>query len=141
LYRWVGSLMGGISLWWGGRYERPSLTHFPSIDSLRLASQPEGGLTWFRRDGPDGRAYPQFLYRYGWFEPREIGDGKDPTLTLVPLIKVDPFERTSIFHRSDDSSRVAGLNDEGATVWRYPARLLNSPGNPMSALFSGSPPT
>ena len=91
--------------------------------------------------GPDGRAYPQFLYRYGWFEPREIGDGKDPTMTLVPLIKVDPFERTSIFHRSDDSSRVAGLNDEGATVWRYPARLLNSPGNPMSALFSGSPPT
>ena len=141
LYRWVGSLMGGISLWWGGRYERPSLTHFPSIDSLRLVSQPEGGLTWFRRDGPDGRAYPQFLYRYGWFEPREIGDGKDPTLTLVPLIKIDPFERTSIFHRSDDSSRVAGLNDEGATVWRYPARLLNSPGNPMSALFSGLPPT
>ncbi len=139
LYRWVGSL--GRPWDWPGRYERPSLTHFPSTDSLRLVSQPEGGLTWFRRDGPDGRSYPQFLYRYGWFGSREIGDGKDPTLTLVPLIKVDPFERTSIFHRSDDSSRVAGLNDEGDEVWRYPARLLNSPGNPMSALFSGSPPT
>lgn len=142
LYRWGGPLtrvqkMFGL----GAVYERPSLTEFPSMDSLSLAFSPEGGLTWYRRNGPAGRAFPQWLYRYGWFGPREIGDGKHPGMMLVPYIGTNPFEATGIFHRGTDSAREAGVNDAGEAVWRYPSRLLNTPGNPIgyfSTITGGS---
>ena len=132
LYRWGGPLKRvGPWLQVGSIYERPSLTQFPSQDSSTLASFPDGGLAWYHRDGPNGRAHPQWLYRYGWFGSREIGDGKHPTMTLVPHRSLGPFAATSVFHRSDDSSRVSGTNRMGESVYRYGASLLNTPGNPI----------
>ncbi|MCB9217247.1 MAG: T9SS type A sorting domain-containing protein [Candidatus Kapaibacterium sp.] len=142
LYRWGGPLKEKFGwIFVASEYVRPSLTEFPLMDSTTLDLQAEGGLSWFWQDAPDGRAHPQYLYRYGWFEPRDIGEGKDPTMTLVPLLESNPFEATSIFHRSDDSSRVVSENLEGNDVWRFPARLLNTPGNPLPQLFAGIPAT
>ena len=92
------------------RNVRPSLTHFPLLDSTALELQPEGGLTWFwQNEGPSGPKHPQVLYRYGWFEPRDVGHGAHPSLTLVPLISEDPFEQTSILHRGPEGTRVEVL--------------------------------
>lgn len=132
LYRWGGPLKKSPP-WYqvGSIYERPSLTEFPVIGKSASQAQPEGGLTWFWRDDPDNRAFPQFLYRFGQFGSREIGDGKHPGMTLVPAHSGSPFNQTSVFHRLDDSSRVLGLNDVGTPVYRYGGQLLNTPGNPL----------
>ena len=124
-----------------GAYARPSLTHFPMLDSAALQLQPEGGMTWILQTPLGGRQYRQRLYRYGWFEPREIGDGDHPSLTLVPLVKDDPFEQTSILHRGPVATRTAGENDEGEDVWYYTGQLLNTPGNPLPSLFNVGPGT
>lgn len=142
VYRWGGPLTQRTTRGFlASDYQRPSLTHFPSVSRSELTAQPEGGLVWYWNDDTTNRAFPQFLYRYGWFEPREIGDGKHPSLTLVPLIQSTPFASTSVLHRGDDSSRVSGINDEGTSVWYYQGRLINTPGNPMPALFGGIPET
>ena len=140
LYRWVNTIERRPLLGtWQSDCIRPSLTHFPSMDSTTLWDQAEGGLTWYNVDGPESRYYPQMLYRYGWEVPRDVGDGKDPSMTLVPLIEEDPFEQTSIFHRAGDSSNVRALNNEGDTVDHYPARFINSPGNPFETVFASLP--
>lgn len=123
------------------RYVRPSLTLFPRLDAGGLVDQPEGGLTWFWQNNTDGRGHPQYLNRFGWFEPREIGDGAHPGMTLVSLRSEDPFAQTSILHRGDSALRLLGENDEGEDVWYYSGHLINTPGNPMPALFSSGPGT
>lgn len=136
LYVWGGVLKrNGRFVQPAAAYARPSLTHFPAIHDEVLLNRAEGGLVWYRIDGPNGRAHPQFIYRYGWPQADSMEDGKHPSLTLVPLKKSNPMLSSSVLHRGSDSLRVHGLNSESESVWYYTGRLLNSPSAPLPPLF------
>jgi hypothetical protein len=127
-------------------YERPSLTEFPSYGRSASLSSAQGDLVWhftnkpirselFLSPGPIEGRKDLLLYRFGWLQREILGIGQDPTMSLVPLVANQPWERSSVFHRGDTIERISRQRPHDTThAWYYPGVLINTPTSPSVLL-------
>lgn len=143
-YKWGGPNMLGVRMIGFRDYERPSVTQFPSLDTIQLRGIPEGILTWHWTNAADGRRNHLLLYRYGETQVDTLPDGAHPTMVLAPYLKssrTKAFSTASVFHRGDDLSRFEGTPIWSKTPFYYPGMIENTPASTHSVFVQSQPRT
>jgi hypothetical protein len=121
---------------WSHRFDWPSLTQFPAVDSIYLEDQedswygPDGALVWSRPDVPSDTTSQTYMYRYGWSAPERLHDGIFPTMTLAAKRKTDYLAASSILMHGDSTTRANGPRPFNTSGVYYPAMLDNNPTSP-----------
>jgi hypothetical protein len=109
-------------------YTRPSVTQFPTLDSLQLVTTTRGALTWQWTNAPNSAANGLLLYRYGAATAVRIADGQDASMIFAPFIAGNAttiYDATGVLRRGAEGSKFQRKRPFRDTLshWYFPLNV------------------